>query len=138
MVRDLNIPVKVVWACHGAGEGRAGDEFAQPIFDAGGARRSAGHPGGFAEGGGTKFGGGDPENRAEVDRENPGARLDYLELVDAETLEPVKNLRGKMRLATAVFSGKARLIDNIGVPRAHERNLILSSSAAASPGCPSR
>ncbi len=46
----------------------------------------------------------------------PGARLDYLELVDAETLEPVKSLRGKMRLATAVFLGKARLIDNIGVP----------------------
>lgn len=47
----------------------------------------------------------------------PGARLDYLELVDAETLEPVKNLKKTMRLATAVFLGKARLIDNIGVPK---------------------
>lgn len=46
----------------------------------------------------------------------PGARVDYVELVDAESLQPVKNLRRPMRLATAVFLGKARLIDNIGVP----------------------
>lgn len=45
----------------------------------------------------------------------PGARLDYVELVDAETLESVRNLRRPMRLATAVFLGKARLIDNIGL-----------------------
>lgn len=45
----------------------------------------------------------------------PGARLDYLELVDAESLEPAKRLQGKLRLATAVFLGKARLIDNIGI-----------------------
>ncbi len=46
----------------------------------------------------------------------PGARLDYLELVDAETLESVAKRSGKLRLATAVFLGKARLIDNIAVP----------------------
>lgn len=46
----------------------------------------------------------------------PGARLDYLQLVDAETLEPVRKLDRPMRLATAVFLGKARLIDNIAVP----------------------
>lgn len=45
----------------------------------------------------------------------PGARLDYLELVDAEGLQPVGKLKGRMRLAAAVFLGKARLIDNIGV-----------------------
>jgi pantoate--beta-alanine ligase len=45
----------------------------------------------------------------------PGARIDYVELVDAESLEPVKNLRQPMRLAVAVFLGKARLIDNIPV-----------------------
>jgi pantoate--beta-alanine ligase len=45
----------------------------------------------------------------------PGGRLDYVELVDAETLQPVTNLRRPMRLAAAVFLGKARLIDNIGV-----------------------
>lgn len=46
----------------------------------------------------------------------PGARLDYLALVDAETLEPAQKLHRPMRLATAVFLGKARLIDNIAVP----------------------
>lgn len=46
----------------------------------------------------------------------PGARLDYLELVDAETLEPARKLNRSLRLATAVFLGKARLIDNIAVP----------------------
>ena len=47
----------------------------------------------------------------------PGARIEYLELVDAETIEPsVKDFRRPMRLAVAVFLGKARLIDNIAVP----------------------
>jgi pantoate--beta-alanine ligase len=50
--------------------------------------------------------------------EIPGVRIDYLELVDAETIEPVKELRRPMRLAVAVFLGKARLIDNIPVPPA--------------------
>jgi len=45
----------------------------------------------------------------------PGARLDYLELADAETLEPITNLHRPARLAAAVFLGKARLIDNIAV-----------------------
>lgn len=47
----------------------------------------------------------------------PGARLDYIQLVDAETLEPAKKLDRPLRLATAVFLGKARLIDNIAVPQ---------------------
>ena len=47
--------------------------------------------------------------------EIPGATVDYLELVDAETLADVKKLDRPMRLATAVFLGKTRLIDNIPV-----------------------
>ncbi|HEY5769164.1 MAG TPA: pantoate--beta-alanine ligase [Terrimicrobium sp.] len=47
----------------------------------------------------------------------PGARIDYLELVDAETIQPAKDFRRPMRLAVAVFLGKARLIDNIAVPQ---------------------
>ncbi len=45
----------------------------------------------------------------------PGARVDYLELADAETLVPAPNLKRPARLAAAVFLGKARLIDNIAV-----------------------
>ncbi len=48
-------------------------------------------------------------------RRIPGAKIDYVQLVDAETLAPVKNLQRPMRLAAAVFLGKARLIDNVPV-----------------------
>jgi pantoate--beta-alanine ligase len=48
--------------------------------------------------------------------EIPGARIDYLELVDAETIEPARGFSRATRLAVAVFLGKTRLIDNIPVP----------------------
>ena len=43
----------------------------------------------------------------------PLAQIDYLELVDAETLQPVEMVRPNSLLALAVFFGKTRLIDNI-------------------------
>jgi len=43
----------------------------------------------------------------------PGARIDYLEIVDVETLRRPVRLRGRMRLLGAVFIGRTRLIDNI-------------------------
>ena len=46
----------------------------------------------------------------------PGARIDYVEAVDATTLQPLKNRSTDGRLASAVFLGKARLIDNIALP----------------------
>jgi pantoate--beta-alanine ligase len=45
--------------------------------------------------------------------EAPLARIDYLELVDAETLQPVETVRPNSLLALAVSFGKTRLIDNI-------------------------
>jgi pantoate--beta-alanine ligase len=45
--------------------------------------------------------------------EAPLARIDYLELVDAETLQPIETVRPNSLLALAVFFGKTRLIDNI-------------------------
>lgn len=47
----------------------------------------------------------------------PGARLDYLEAVEAESLRPLKSRRTEGRLAAALFLGRARLIDNIPLPR---------------------
>jgi pantoate--beta-alanine ligase len=44
------------------------------------------------------------------------ARIDYVELVDAENLQPINSLGGKSLLALAVFFGKTRLIDNIRLP----------------------
>jgi len=45
--------------------------------------------------------------------EAPLARIDYVELVDAETLQPVEMVRPNSLLALVVFFGKTRLIDNI-------------------------
>lgn len=41
------------------------------------------------------------------------ARLDYAEVVNLDTLEPVDRLEGHIMLAVAAFFGKARLIDNL-------------------------
>ena len=43
----------------------------------------------------------------------PGCRVEYVELVDAESLQAVQALRRKCLLACAVRLGPARLIDNI-------------------------
>lgn len=45
------------------------------------------------------------------------SRIDYLEIVDSETLEPLSSFADtEPRLLAAVFFGKTRLIDNIGLP----------------------
>lgn len=46
----------------------------------------------------------------------PGARIDYIEAVDASTLAPLRHRKSPGRLAAAVHLGKARLIDNIPLP----------------------
>ena len=45
--------------------------------------------------------------------EAPLAQIDYVELVDAETLQPIKMAGANSVLLLAVFFGKTRLIDNI-------------------------
>ncbi|PYT11597.1 MAG: pantoate--beta-alanine ligase, partial [Acidobacteria bacterium] len=45
----------------------------------------------------------------------PLARIDYVEVVDGETLEPVTTTRPGLLLAVAVWFGGARLIDNIAL-----------------------
>lgn len=44
--------------------------------------------------------------------QTPHTRIDYLALVDPETLEDVETLQGAARLALAVWVGNTRLIDN--------------------------
>jgi pantoate--beta-alanine ligase len=46
----------------------------------------------------------------------PLARIDYVDLVDAGTLQPIEMVRPNSLLALAVFFGKTRLIDNICLP----------------------
>ena len=45
----------------------------------------------------------------------PQVRLDYVEVVDATTLEPVIELTTDTLVALAAFVGKARLIDNVTI-----------------------
>ncbi len=45
--------------------------------------------------------------------DTPGTRLDYLGLVDPETLEEVEVLPGAARMLGALFVGTTRLIDNL-------------------------
>jgi pantoate--beta-alanine ligase len=51
----------------------------------------------------------------QVINEAPLARIDYLELVDAGTLQPVQSGGPNTVLLVAVFFGKTRLIDNMRV-----------------------
>ena len=45
--------------------------------------------------------------------QEPSVQLDYFEIVDPETLDPVDDLSRPALVAVAAFVGKARLIDNI-------------------------
>ncbi|MCI6275785.1 MAG: pantoate--beta-alanine ligase [Clostridium sp.] len=47
-----------------------------------------------------------------VVNEEEGARIDYIEVVDAMTMEPVSEIKGNVLTAMAVYIGKTRLIDN--------------------------
>ena len=55
------------------------------------------------------------ELRASI--EASGGVVDYIEAVDAETLEPKTAVEGAMMFPVAVYFGKTRLIDNILVER---------------------
>jgi pantoate--beta-alanine ligase len=46
----------------------------------------------------------------------PLARIDYLELVNADTLQPLEIVQPNSLIALAVFFGQTRLIDNIRLP----------------------
>jgi len=49
----------------------------------------------------------------QVIAEEPGARLDYFAIVDAETLDPVADVGKGALVAVAAYFGATRLIDNI-------------------------
>ena len=53
--------------------------------------------------------------RQHIETHAPLGRIDYLSVVDAGTLQPVKRLWVNGLMAVAVFFGKARLIDNVEI-----------------------
>ena len=50
--------------------------------------------------------------RDEVAKED-AVRLDYFEIVDPDTLDPVERVSGEVLVALAAYVGSTRLIDNI-------------------------
>jgi pantoate--beta-alanine ligase len=46
-------------------------------------------------------------------REEPSVRLDYLSVVDPESLEPIPTVTGRALVAIAAYVGNTRLIDNV-------------------------
>lgn len=51
--------------------------------------------------------------RASISARAPSGRIDYIEVVDADTLEPVRTIDRPSVMALAVYFEKSRLIDNL-------------------------
>jgi pantoate--beta-alanine ligase len=49
----------------------------------------------------------------EVIRQEPAARLDYLSVVDPDSLEPITDVNARALVAVAAYVGSTRLIDNV-------------------------
>ncbi len=52
----------------------------------------------------------------EINKE-PMARIDYVDVVDFDTITPVETIQGTVLTAIAVYIGKTRLIDNFIVEK---------------------
>jgi pantoate--beta-alanine ligase len=74
------------------------------------------------------------ELMAEVVAAEPLARLDYVEVADAETLRPVKVATPSCRLFGAVQVGRARLIDNVAVDDTGPAGDPVDAADAVDPG----
>ncbi len=119
MVRDLSLPVDVV-ACPTTREADGlalssrnaylteAERAAAPVIHA------ALLVGRLAIDAGERDGGRVRALMVELIEAEPLAEVDYVEVVDASTLEVVEPLEGDLRLLAAVQLGRARLIDNIG------------------------
>jgi pantoate--beta-alanine ligase len=51
----------------------------------------------------------------EMIRQEPLAKIDYIEIVDLDELKPIEMIKNEALLALAVFVGKTRIIDNMMV-----------------------
>lgn len=118
MAADLNLPVRVV-ACPTVREGdgvamSSRNAYLSPALRAAAARvpaalRSAAQ----VIKSGRTFSVGKARRAAAAElKKIPGARIQYIEVVDPETLAPARRLGRGVVAALAVFVGKTRLIDN--------------------------
>ena len=49
----------------------------------------------------------------EIIESEPLAKIDYVEAVDFDNIEPINTIEGTVLVAVAVYIGKTRLIDNV-------------------------
>jgi pantoate--beta-alanine ligase len=61
------------------------------------------------------------QRMTEVIESSPEAKIDYVSIVNRDTLDDVEELRGNILIALAVFVGKTRLIDNLELNLTEER-----------------
>jgi pantoate--beta-alanine ligase len=43
----------------------------------------------------------------------PGVRVEYIEVVDPKSMQPIEWIQGSVRMAGAIWVGATRLIDNL-------------------------
>jgi len=55
------------------------------------------------------------EEMRKLIRQKKSARIDYVDIVSADTLRPVKTIYGDLLIALAVYIGSTRLIDNLKI-----------------------
>jgi len=121
MVRDLNFPIEIIGAptvresdglaCSSRNQYLSAAEREQaPIL-----RAALLEGAGLAAGGERSAAAIIGAARKVIDR-SALARIDYLELVNAETLQPLQNVEANSLIAVAAFFGQTRLIDNIRIP----------------------
>ena len=53
------------------------------------------------------------EAACKILKDEPSLQVEYLEIVDPESMRPVDEIRGSVRIAAAVWAGETRLIDNL-------------------------
>lgn len=118
MVRDLDLPLEIRSVATVRDEdGLAVSSRNQHLSDEGRQASLALRRGLLA--GADRIAGGERSTRAAADAVRGeivlGGKLhvDYIEIVDAETLEPAVPLEGRVVIAVAVYCGDTRLIDNI-------------------------
>ena len=118
MVRDLNMPVEIVAApTVREPDGLAMSSRNQHLNAVERRAAPALYQGLLVAGDLIRNGATDPEEvrRAAlaVIAEQPLLRVEYLEIVDPEEMQPVKTITGPVRVAVAAWLGSTRLIDNV-------------------------
>jgi pantoate--beta-alanine ligase len=120
MVRDLNLPVTVV----GVPTVRESDGLALSSRNqylnpeqrkAAPALYRALQEGEKVVRGGEKDSARVRETALKVLRQEPSIKVEYLEIVDPEEIQPVTTIEGPVRIAAAIWLGSTRLIDNVVV-----------------------